>query len=191
MDTNQPRCSWVPLDKPDYVAYHDTQWGRPVHDDRELFEMLILEGAQAGLSWYTILQRRDAYRQAFHNFNVVKVAHMTDTDLEHVLTESGVIRNQRKVRATRTNAKIFLAIQKECGSFNHYLWSFVDNQPVITRPVSAQHVPASTALSRQISNDLKTRGMSFVGPTIIYAYLQAVGVVNDHEQQCFLCPSQR
>ena len=183
--TTKPRCSWAPTDKPLLVAYHDHEWGRPEHDDRKLFEMLILEGAQAGLSWLTILQRRDAYRTAFHNFDPAKVAKMTGVALERVLTKSGVIRNRRKVYAARTNARVFLAIQKEFGSFDRYLWQYVDGKPLINHPRSPKTIPASTSLSATISKDLKRRGMSFVGPTIVYAYLQAVGVVNDHVRDCY------
>ena len=184
----RPRCSWVPLDKPDYVAYHDQEWGRPVHDDRLLFEMLILEGAQAGLSWYTILQRRAGYQRAFHNFDPSQVARMTDASLERVLLKSDVIKNRLKVFSVRANARAFLSIQKEFGSFAAYLWTYVDDQPVVNRPQSAADTKTTTALAATISKELKKRGMNFVGPTIIYAYLQAVGVVNDHQRDCYLCP---
>ena len=179
------RCAWVPLDKPDYVAYHDDEWGNPVHDDRHLFEMLILEGAQAGLSWYTILQRRDGYRAAFKNFDPAKVARMTDAQLERVLVTGNVIRNRLKVFSARTNARAFLAIQKEFGSFDAYVWRFVGNSPLRRRPRTSKDIPVRTAESDALSKDLKKRGMSFVGSTIIYAYMQATGLVDDHIASCF------
>ncbi len=179
------RCAWVPEDKPDYVRYHDTEWGVPVHDDRKLFEMLILEGAQAGLSWYTILTRRDGYRNAFKNFDPTKVARMTDAQLEDLLVNGAIIRNRLKVYAARKNAQAYLSIQKEFGSFDAYLWKFVDGRPMVNRPNSIQDVPQSTSQSDALSKDLKKRGMSFVGSAIIYAYMQAVGLVNDHTTNCF------
>lgn len=179
------RCHWVPLDKPDYVHYHDTEWGVPVHDDRLLFEMLILEGAQAGLSWYTILKRRDAYRQLFKNFDPVKVAKMSDAALEEILGNAGIIRNRLKVFSVRKNAVAFLAIQKEFGSFDRYVWGFVDGKPLVNRPESPGDVQARTPVSDALSKDLKKRGMSFVGSTIIYAYMQATGMVDDHATYCF------
>lgn len=178
------RCSWAPLDKPDYVHYHDKEWGIPVHDDRLLFEMLILEGAQAGLSWYTVLKRREAYRQAFENFDPVKVALMSDEALETILKESGVIRNRLKVYSARKNAIAFCSIQKEFGSFDAYLWGFVGGKPVINHPTSLKDIPASTPVSDALSKDLKKRGMSFVGSTIIYAFMQAIGMVEDHMVDC-------
>jgi len=179
------RCTWLPEDKLDYVHYHDTEWGVPVHDDRQLFEMLILEGAQAGLSWYTILKRRDGYRKAFKQFDVAKVAHMTDAELEKVLATGDIIRNRLKVFSTRKNALAFLTIQKEFGSFDAYIWRFVRGKPKINRP---KKITASTPESDAISKDLKKRGMSFIGSTIIYAYMQAIGMVNDHMAGCFLAP---
>lgn len=180
-----PRCAWVPLDKPDYVAYHDTEWGVPVHDDRQLFELLILEGAQAGLSWYTILRRRDGYRAAFRDFDPAKVARMTDAQLERVLANGNVIRNRLKVFSTRTNARAFLATQKEFGSFDAYVWRFVDGAPIRHRPKAMGQLPASSAESDALSKDLKKRGMSFVGSTIMYAFMQATGLVDDHMAGCF------
>ncbi|WP_156956759.1 DNA-3-methyladenine glycosylase I [Candidatus Paracaedibacter acanthamoebae] len=179
------RCVWVPLDKPDYQAYHDEEWGVPVHDDQHHFEMLILEGAQAGLSWYTILKRREGYRQAFANFDPVKVANMTDAELESILVNGNIIRNRLKVFATRKNAQVFLTIQKEFGSFDRYIWAFVGGKPVVNRPASMKDVRASTPESDALSKDLKKRGMSFVGSTIIYAYMQAIGMVDDHLIGCF------
>jgi DNA-3-methyladenine glycosylase I len=183
------RCAWVPADKPDYVHYHDTEWGRPVHDDQRLFEMLILEGAQAGLSWYTILKRRDGYRKAFKNFDPTKVANMTDAQLKHVLATGDIIRNRLKVFSTRKNAIVFLSIQKEFGSFDAYVWRFVGGKPTVNRPATMQDIPARTTGSDALSKDLKQRGMSFVGSTIIYAYMQAVGMVNDHQVGCYKCPA--
>jgi DNA-3-methyladenine glycosylase I len=180
------RCSWCPSDKPDYVAYHDTEWGVPMHDDRQLFEMLILEGAQAGLSWYTILKRREGYRNAFKQFDISTCAKLTDAELETILTTGDVIRNRLKVFSVRKNALAFLAIQKEFGSFDAYLWRFVGDAPKINRP---KNMVATTTESDALSKDLKKRGMSFVGSTIIYAYMQAVGLVNDHMADCFLAPS--
>ncbi len=181
------RCGWVGVNKPFYEAYHDTEWGVPVHDDTRHFEMLILEGAQAGLSWETILKRRDAYRTAFKQFDVHAVAQMTDAELEDLLVNSGIIRNRLKVFSARKNAQVFIAIQKEFGSFDQYVWRFVNNTPKINRPKSLQDIPASTPESDALSKDLKKRGMSFVGSTIIYAHMQAVGMVDDHVVDCFRC----
>jgi DNA-3-methyladenine glycosylase I len=181
------RCSWLPADKLDYVHYHDMEWGVPVHDDRQLFEMLILEGAQAGLSWYTILKCRNGYRKAFKNFDVVKCAKMTDAELEKILATGDIIRNRLKVFSLRKNALAFLAIQKEFGSYDAYIWRFVGGKPKINRP---QKISVTTPESDAISKDLKKRGMSFVGSTIIYAYMQAVGLVNDHMAGCFLTPTK-
>jgi DNA-3-methyladenine glycosylase I len=185
---NKSRCSWVPEDKPDYIHYHDTEWGVPVHDDRLLFEMLILEGAQAGLSWYTILKRREGYRKAFKKFDIRKISKMTDAELEEVLATGDIIRNRLKVFSTRKNALAFLAIQKEFGSFDAYIWAFVGGKPKINQP---QKMVATSAESDTISKDLKKRGMSFVGSTIIYAYMQAVGLINDHMSGCYLTPKKR
>ena len=179
------RCSWCPTDKLDYVAYHDTEWGVPVHDERQLFEMLILEGAQAGLSWYTILKRRDGYRKAFKHFDIAKCAKLTDAELEKILATGDIIKNKLKVYSVRKNARAFLAIQKEFGAFDTYLWRFVGNEPKINRP---KKMVATTPESDALSKDLKKRGMSFVGSTILYAYMQAVGLVNDHMADCFLAP---
>ena len=180
-----PRCPWVPSDKPYYADYHDTEWGVPVHDDRLLFEMLILEGAQAGLSWDTILKRRDGYRQAFKQFDPAAVARMTDAELETLLANPGIIRHRLKIFSTRKNARVFLALQQEFGSFDAYVWRFVGGQPQINRPPSMKQVPARTPQSDALSKDLKKRGMSFVGSTILYAYMQAIGMVNDHTADCF------
>lgn len=187
---SKTRCAWLPEGKADYTHYHDTEWGVPVHDDQQLFEMLILEGAQAGLSWYTILKRREGYREAFHRFDVQKCAVMTDDELEHVLATSDIIRNRLKVFSVRKNALAFLAIQKEFGSFDAYLWQRVGGSPKVNRPKTLKDIPASTPESDALSKDLKKRGMSFVGSTILYAYMQAVGLVNDHMADCFLAPSK-
>jgi DNA-3-methyladenine glycosylase I len=179
------RCAWVPQDKPDYIRYHDMEWGMPVHNDRKLFEMLILEGAQAGLSWYAILKRREGYRSVFHDFDPAKVARMKDAELEKVLQTGDIIRNRLKVFSARKNAQALLAIQQDRGSFDSYVWSFIGGKPRINRPRSMKDVPARTPESDALSKDLKKRGMSFVGSTIIYAYMQAVGMVNDHLRGCY------
>jgi DNA-3-methyladenine glycosylase I len=183
---NLPRCAWVNLSNQLYINYHDQQWGVPVYDDQTLFEMLILEGAQAGLSWETILKRRESYRQIFDNFDVQKVANYSDQELNQKLENSKIIRNRLKVYSTRKNAQIFQKIQLKYGSFSNYLWAFVDNKPIINHPQNLSDIAVKTELSNKISRDLKKQGMSFVGSTIIYAYLQAVGVINDHTQDCFL-----
>lgn len=187
MTQNIQRCGWVGTGKPFYEQYHDVEWGVPVHDDRQHFEMLILEGAQAGLSWETILKRRDNYRAAFLNFDPVKVARMSDAALEALLTDTGIIRNRLKIFGARRNAQAFLAIQKEFGSFDAYVWSFVGGKPLQNRRQSLSDIPAQTPESEVLSKDLKKRGMTFVGPTIIYAYMQAIGMVNDHVASCFRC----
>ncbi len=179
------RCSWVPADKPDYIQYHDEEWGVPVHDDLKLFEMLILEGAQAGLSWYTILRRREGYRLAFKGFDPAKVAKMTDEELEELLATGDIIKNRLKVFAARKNAQVFLGIQEEFGSFDAYVWKFVGGKPKVNCPKSHKEVPATTPESDALAKDLKKRGMSFVGSSIMYAYMQAVGLVNDHAVDCF------
>jgi DNA-3-methyladenine glycosylase I len=178
------RCAWAGTD-PLYVAYHDQEWGRPVRDDRVLFEFLTLEGAQAGLAWITILRKREHYRRAFDGFDPKKVARYTPARVKRLLADPGIVRNRLKVESTVSNAKAFLAVQREFGSFGAYLWGFVGQQPVVNRPASRQGVPASTPLSDAISKDLKRRGFRFVGSTIVYAYLQAVGVVDDHVKGCF------
>lgn len=167
-----------------YTAYHDTEWGVPSHDDQHLFEMLILEGAQAGLSWETVLKKRQGYRQAFHNFDPVKVAGMTDAALEALRENPAIIRNRLKIYATRQNARVFLKIQEEFGSFDRYVWHFVNGNPLVNQWTYFKEVPTKTAESDALSKDLKKRGMTFVGSTIIYAYMQAVGLVNDHITSC-------
>lgn len=168
-----------------YARYHDNEWGVPVHDDRFLFEMLILEGAQAGLSWETILKRRNGYRTAFHNFCPHTVAHMSNDELESLCHNTDIIRNRLKIYAARTNALVFLNIQKEFGSFDHYVWRFVNDKPIINHWHSMKEVPATSPESDALSHDLKKRGMKFVGSTIIYAYMQAIGMVDDHMTNCW------
>lgn len=184
------RCGWVPLDKPYYVAYHDDEWGVPVHDDRTHFEMLILEGAQAGLSWDTVLRKREGYRKAFKKFDPVKVAKMTDDELEALMDNPDIIRNRLKIFATRRNAQAFLKIQKEFGTFSDYIWSFVGGKPIVNRWTSHRDAPATSPESDALSKDLKKRGMTFVGSTIIYSHMQATGLVNDHTVDCW-CKKRR
>lgn len=184
-EISKKRCPWVGKDKPLYTEYHDKEWGVPVHDDKIHFEFLILEGAQAGLSWYTILSRREGYRKAFKNFNPRRVAKMTDAELEVLLSDKGIIRNRLKVFAARKNAQVFLEIQKEFGSFDKYVWAFVGGKPIVNRWRTMKEVPVTTPESDALSKDLKKRGMSFVGSTIIYAHMQATGLVNDHLVDCF------
>ena len=179
------RCAWVKDNNEWYQTYHDKEWGVPVHDDRKHFEMLILEGAQAGLSWLTVLRKRAAYRKAFKGFDPKKVARMTDEELEAQLKNPGIIRNRLKVFAARKNAMVFLAIQKEFDSFDAYVWRFVGGQPINGKRKSIQDIPAKTAESDALSKDLKKRGMSFVGSTIMYAHMQATGLVNDHTMDCW------
>jgi DNA-3-methyladenine glycosylase I len=190
VDTNAPveksRCGWVPAGDDEYTRYHDEEWGCPVRDDRHLFEMLTLEGAQAGLSWSTILRKRAAYRKAFADFVPAKVARFDARRRAALLRDAGIVRNRLKIDSTVSNARAFLAVQKEFGSFSDYLWNWVDGQPVLNGWQSRSQVPAHSELSDRISRDLKKRGFRFVGSTIIYAYLQAVGVVNDHTRGCYL-----
>jgi DNA-3-methyladenine glycosylase I len=179
------RCFWVALDKAFYVDYHDTEWGVPVHDDIRHFEMLTLEGAQAGLRWETILRKRENYRKAFAGFDPAKVARFTESRVEKLLLDPGLVRNRLKIESTVSNARAFLAIQKEFGSFDAYVWRFVGNQPINRKRKDRADVPASTDESDALSKDLKKRGFNFVGSTIMYAYMQAVGLVNDHTTDCF------
>lgn len=183
------RCSWVGKGKPHYEEYHDTEWGVPVHDDQKHFEMLILEGAQAGLSWETILKRRAGYAKAFKSFNPKKIAAMKDSELESLLKDESIIRNRLKVFSARKNAVVFMAIQKEFGSFDQYVWQFVGGKPKLNRPKTHKDIPVTTSESDALSKDLKKRGMSFVGSTIMYAYMQAIGMVNDHTRDCFRASS--
>jgi DNA-3-methyladenine glycosylase I len=177
------RCSWATT--PLSIAYHDAEWGVPCHDDRVLFEFITLEGAQAGLSWETILRKREAYRTAFAAFDPAKVARFTPARIVRLLEDPGIVRNRMKIDSTVQNAKAFLAVQREFGSFDAYVWRFVDGQPLVTRWRSFKDVPAKTPQSDALSKDLKRRGFSFVGTTICYAFMQAVGLVNDHASNCF------
>lgn len=179
------RCPWC-LSDPLYIAYHDREWGRPVHDDRKLFEMLILEGAQAGLSWITILRKRENYRKAFDGFDARKMSRYTGTKTRSLLKNSGIVRNRLKIESAVSNAKAFLNIQKEFGSFDDYIWKFVGGKPIVNRPRSMKQIPATTAASDAMSKDLKKRGFRFVGSTICYAFMQATGMVDDHLQKCFI-----
>jgi DNA-3-methyladenine glycosylase I len=179
------RCGWADGGDPLYEAYHDEEWGVPLHDERALFELLCLEGAQAGLAWITILRKREAYRAAFHDFDPVRVAAMSDAELEERLADPGIVRNRLKVFAARKNARAFLELQAEHGSFDSYLWNWVDGSPVRNAWRGLGDVPAVTPLAESVSRDLKKRGFTFVGPTIVYAYLQSTGVVNDHVVSCF------
>lgn len=178
------RCTWCTSD-PDYIRYHDTEWGVPVHDDLTLFEFLILEGAQAGLSWLTILKRREGYRRAFAGFAPEKVARFSPKKIQELLKYTGIIRNKLKVNAAVTNARAFLRVQEEFGSFDTYAWGFVDGTPVINEFTSLDQVPATTRISDAFSKDLKQRGFKFTGSTIMYAFMQATGMVNDHLVSCF------
>ncbi len=170
---------------PGYIAYHDREWGVPLHDDRRLFEFLVLEGAQAGLSWLTILRKRDAYRAAFAGFDPETVARFDRSVVEHLLANPGLVRNRRKMESAVTNARAFLAVQKEFGSFDAYIWSFVGGSPIQNAWKDPKEIPAQTEESRLLSADLKRRGFSFVGPTICYAHMQATGMVNDHTVDCY------
>jgi DNA-3-methyladenine glycosylase I len=178
------RCFGSAPGKEFYAEYHDKEWGVPVYDDRRLFEMLVLEGAQAGLSWETVLKRREEYRKVFHHFDPAQVAKMSDEALNALLENPGIIRNRLKVYSARQNAQAFLKIQKEFGSFSNYVWNFVDAKPIVTRRKSLKDIPASIPISDTLSKDLKKRGMTFVGSTIIYAFMQAVGLVDDHLADC-------
>jgi DNA-3-methyladenine glycosylase I len=184
MPKEKIRCGWAGTD-PTYVGYHDTEWGVPVHDDQRLFEFIVLEGAQAGLSWITILRKRDAYRAAFDQFDPEKVARYDARRVAKLLSNEGIVRNRLKVESAVKNARAFLEVQEEFGSFDAYQWGFVDGRPIVNRYESMQQIPARTPLSDKLSKDLKQRGFNFVGSTIIYAHMQAVGMVNDHVLDCF------
>ena len=178
------RCSWAGSD-PIYIAYHDTEWGVPVHDDRKWFEFLILEGAQAGLSWLTILKKRQNYRRAFDNFNPAKIALYGSANIKSLMSNSGIIRNKLKIEAAINNASAFLQTQQDFGSFDNYIWQFVEGQPIKNQWNGVDEIPAKTPISAAMSKDLKSRGYKFVGPTICYAFMQATGLVNDHVVGCF------
>ncbi len=178
------RCAWCEKDDL-YRDYHDNEWGKPVYDDDSLFEFLILETFQAGLSWYTILAKRENFRKAFDNFDYKKIVKYDDAKVEELLQNEGIIRNKLKVRATISNAIAFMEVQKEFGSFSKYIWNFVDGKPIDNKPKTLKDVPATTPLSDAISKDLKKRGFKFVGSTVMYAHMQATGMVNDHVEDCF------
>ncbi len=181
---NKIRCDWAGTD-PLYIDYHDKEWGVPVHNDRKLFEMLILEGAQAGLSWITILKKRGNYRKAFDNFQPEKVAKYNPAKINKLLSDAGIVRNKLKINSTVTNAMAFLQVQNEFGSFDKYIWDFVENKPIKNKWKSLKEIPTSTILSDKLSKDLKKRGFKFIGSTICYSFMQAVGMVNDHVVNCF------
>ena len=182
------RCEWVKESEPLYVAYHDEEWGVPTWDDTKLFEMLTLEGAQAGLSWWTILQKRENYRKAFLGFDAERIAQFTEADIERLCEDAGIVRNKRKIKSVVTNAQAFLKIQAEYGTFSEYIWRFVDGKPIVNHWKTHADVPASTALSESMSKQLKKDGFTFVGGTIMYSFMQAVGMVNDHTLDCFRHP---
>jgi DNA-3-methyladenine glycosylase I len=181
----QIRCEWVPEGDPLYVAYHDEEWGVPSHEDRHLYEMLTLEGAQAGLSWATILRKREGYRTAFAGFDATAVARLGPADVERLLGDPGIVRNRLKVESAISNARCVLAVQEELGSLDAYLWGFVEGETLVGRWRKLGEIPAETAESRAMSRDLKRRGFRFVGPTVCYAFMQATGLVNDHVVSCF------
>ena len=180
----QNRCFWVHED-PLYIEYHDKEWGKPVYDDETLFEFLLLESFQAGLSWITILKKRENFREAFDNFDYKKIANYKKEKFDELIENTGIIRNKLKVNSAITNARLFMEIQKEFGSFSKYIWAFVDGKPIVNRFNKREEVPATTTLSDKISKDLKKRGFKFVGSTIVYAFMQATGMVNDHTTDCF------
>ena len=182
--TEITRCSWCG-DDPLYQQYHDNEWGVPCRDDKKLFEFVLLEGAQAGLSWITILRKREGYRSAFADFEVQKVAAFTEKDVERLMSDAGIVRNRLKINSAISNARLFIEIQKEFGSFSDYFWGYVDNQPIVNRWSILGEIPATTELSDLIAKDMKKRGFKFFGSTICYAHMQAMGLVNDHCLDCF------
>ncbi len=182
------RCSWAATDDPDYLTYHDVEWGVPVHDDIRLFEMLTLEGAQAGLSWATILHKREGYRRAFAGFDAAKVARFDARKVERLLQDPSIVRNRLKVESTISNARATLSVQKESGSLDTYLWGLAGGAPIVNRWRSLADIPAETPVSREMSKDLKRHGFRFVGPTVCYAFMQATGMVQDHLLSCFRYP---
>jgi DNA-3-methyladenine glycosylase I len=179
------RCPWLDLSKPDYIAYHDTEWGVPVHDDRRLFEFLTLEAAQAGLSWYIVLRKRENYRAAFDGFDPAKVAKYGEQRIEKLLQNPGIIRNRAKVVAAVNNAQRFLEVQDEFGSFDAYIWRFVDGRTIVNKLTTLKDYPATSPESDALSKDLRQRGFKFLGPTVCYAHMQATGMINDHSLTCF------
>ena len=182
--TDLPRCAWCSPD-PLYRTYHDKEWGVPLHDERALFELLILEGAQAGLSWFTILKKRENYRRAFDDFNAERIARYGEADVARLMADAGIVRNRLKIESTITNARATLALREAGGGLDAYFWNFVDGRPLVNAPEDLSQVPASTPLSNAVSKDLKKRGFKFVGSTIVYAHMQAMGLVNDHTTDCF------
>ncbi|MGT2772261.1 DNA-3-methyladenine glycosylase I [Streptococcus marimammalium] len=182
------RCGWVKKQKIDMI-YHDTEWGRPLHDDQALFELFCLETYQSGVSWSTVLHKRQAFNQVFKKFDFTKVSHMTDEELETLMFDSSIIRHRGKLFATRNNAQQFLKIQKEFGSFDDYIWSFVNHKPINHKISHYQNTSSQTPLSKHIAKELKKRGFKYVGPTMIYSFMQAAGLVNDHEVECFFNPN--
>ena len=188
MPKNITRCPWLDLTKPDYIKYHDEEWGAPVHDDRIIFEFLTLEGAQAGLSWYTVLRKREAYRKAFSEFDPAKVARYGKRQLKSLLNNPGIIRNLQKIEAAINNAMRFLEVQQEFGSFDAYIWRFVGGKPIVHKLRKLKDYPAMSPESDALSMDLKQRGFKFVGSTICYAHMQATGMINDHVVDCFRRP---
>lgn len=183
--SDKVRCQWVPLNKPNYVKYHDKEWGVPVHDDQLMFEFVVLESFQAGLSWEIILNKRDNFRKAFANFDFHKVALFDEAKIQSLLQDKGIVRNKLKVRATINNAQRYLEVIEEFGSFCTYLWGFTDGKPIVNHFKTMDDIPASTPLSDEIAKDLKKRGFKFLGTTVVYAHMQAVGMVNDHTEDCF------
>jgi len=179
------RCPWVDLSKPDYIEYHDVEWGVPVHDDQMLFEFLTLEAAQAGLSWYTVLRKRENYRKAFDQFDVKKVSKYGDKKIAELMDNAGIIRNKLKILAAINNAQRFIEVQKEFGSFDDYIWKFVNGKPILNKPKGMKDFQATSPESDAMSKDLKKRGFKFVGSTICYAHMQATGMINDHTLDCF------
>ncbi|ARV07471.1 DNA-3-methyladenine glycosylase [Polaribacter sp. SA4-10] len=178
------RCFWLNKDEI-YIKYHDSEWGTPVYDDETLFEFLVLETFQAGLSWITILKKRENFRKAFDNFDYQKIAKYPESKYESLLQDAGIIRNKLKIRSAITNAQLFMEVQNEFGSFSKFIWSYVDGKPILNRFHKKEEIPATAALSDMISKDLKKRGFKFVGSTVIYAFMQATGMVNDHTKDCF------
>ena len=178
------RCGWCEKDDL-YREYHDTEWGTPVYDDPKIFEFLILETFQAGLSWYTILSKRENFRKAFENFDVVKIAQFSEHKLEDLMQDAGIIRNKLKIKAAVTNAQAFIKVQEEFGSFSKYIWGFVGGKPIDNKPTTLKEVPATNEISDALSKDLKKRGFKFVGSTVVYAHMQATGMVNDHVEDCW------
>ena len=179
------RCQWLDTTKPDYITYHDEEWGVPVFDDQTLFEFISLESSQAGLSWYTILKKRENYRAAFKNFNIKHVAAMTELDVNQLMKDPGIVRNKQKIEATINNAKAFIKIQESFGSFAKYQWQFVNNKPIVNKIHDESDYPTTSDISIKFAKDLKKRGFKFLGPTTVYAHMQASGMVNDHDNACF------